>query len=173
MSKEFRLFPPGAPGVSTDKFIFSRVDGTSPTGFSNYLLTLSELAIALGISFTLEFLIGNGIDVITVGLKPTAVIVTPRAGIITGWTILSADSVPTPGSIVIDLYKDTYANYPPTAIDTITGSAKPTISGDIKATSTILTGWITSFAKNDILIPNVDSITSLKAVKVLIAYSIP
>jgi hypothetical protein len=32
------------------------------------------------------------------------------------------------GSIVIDLWKDTYANYPPTVADTITASAKPTLS---------------------------------------------
>ena len=33
----------------------------------------------------------------------------------------------TSGSIVIDVWKDTYANFPPIVADTITASAKPTL----------------------------------------------
>jgi hypothetical protein len=65
------------------------------------------------------------------------------------------------GSIVIDIWKDSYANYPPTVADTITGSAKPTITTDTKANSSTLTGWTTSVTAGDILYFNVDSVTSI------------
>jgi hypothetical protein len=173
MSREFRLFPSGAPTVAGDKFLFSRVDPASPTGFSNYTATLAQLAFALGISFFVELLIGDGVNVIVPGAKPTAVIVFPRSAILASWTLLSADSGPTAGSIVIDLWKTTYANYPPTLANTITAAAKPSLSNAIKSTSSVLTGWTTSFTTGDILIPNVDSVTGLKAAKLLLAYSLP
>lgn len=43
MSLAYRLFPSGAPPADTDKILISRADVTSPTGFSNYLLTWAEL----------------------------------------------------------------------------------------------------------------------------------
>lgn len=170
MSKEFSQFPSGAPLDPADRFLIGRADGGSVSGYSNYIVTLAQLASILGIKFYLEFLIGNGTDLITTGLKPTGVIVAPRDGIFNSWILLSADITPISGSIVIDIYKDTYANYPPTAADTITGSAKPTISSDIKNTSSVLTGWTTAFNAGDILIPNVDSVSGLKAVKLLLGY---
>jgi hypothetical protein len=68
------------------------------------------------------------------------------------------------GSIVVDIWKDTYANYPPTVADTITASAKPTISSATKGQSSTLTGWTTTIAAGDILAFNVDSITTCQRV---------
>jgi len=76
---------------------------------------------------------------------------------ITEWTLLGDQS----GSIVVDIWKDTYANYPPTVADTITASAKPTISTATKGNSSTLTGWTTSVAAGDTLRFNIDSVTSL------------
>jgi hypothetical protein len=85
----------------------------------------------------------------------------PTACTITGWTVLSIDASPaTSGSIVIDVWKDTYANFPPTVGDTITAAAKPTITTATKATGAP-TGWTTAVAADDILAFNVDSCTSL------------
>jgi hypothetical protein len=81
----------------------------------------------------------------------------PYAATITGVYLLADQS----GSIVIDIWKDTYANYPPTDADTITASAPPTISSATKATDTTLTGWTTSVAANSIFIANVDSCTTI------------
>ena len=64
------------------------------------------------------------------------------------------------GDIVIDIWKDAYANYLPTVADTITASAKPTISAGTKYESTTLTGWARHFAPGDILLFNVDSIAT-------------
>ena len=80
---------------------------------------------------------------------------------INNWTIVADAS----GSIVIDIWKDTYANYPPTdSPDSITASAPPTLSSAAAATSSTLTGWTTSLTKGDILRFNVDSITTCKRV---------
>jgi hypothetical protein len=79
---------------------------------------------------------------------------------IVGWTLLANQS----GSIVFDIWKDTYANYPPTVADTITASAKPTISSATKGQSTTLTGWTTSVASNDTLRFKIDSVTNIQHV---------
>lgn len=79
---------------------------------------------------------------------------------ITEWTMLADVS----GSAVIDIWKDTYANYPPTVADTITGSAKPTISASTKGQSSTLTGWTTTIAAGDTLRFNVDSASTLNRV---------
>jgi hypothetical protein len=94
------------------------------------------------------------------------VLVVPWACTITQVTLLSADPAITSGSIVIDIWKDSYANYPPTVADTITASAKPTITSAIKSQDAVLTGWTTTITAGDILAFNVDSVTALKRVRV-------
>jgi hypothetical protein len=70
------------------------------------------------------------------------------------------------GSIVVDIWKDTYAQYPPIGADSITASAKPTIASTTKAQDTTLTGWTTSIVAGDILRFNVDSVATLTRVTV-------
>lgn len=65
------------------------------------------------------------------------------------------------GSVVIDIWKDTYANFPPTGADTITAAAKPTLSGAQKYQDATLTGWTTAIAAGDILAYNVDSVATI------------
>ena len=65
------------------------------------------------------------------------------------------------GSVVIDIWKDTYANYPPTVADTITAAAKPTLSAANKSQDTTLTGWTTALTAGDILYFNVDSVATI------------
>jgi hypothetical protein len=49
--------------------------------------------------------------------------------------------------------------------------ALPTVITAIKATSTTLTSWTTTFALGDIFYVNVNSSTSFKAVKLIISYT--
>jgi hypothetical protein len=109
-------------------------------------LGLSTVAIA--------FVIGGGVSTITTGVKGDITI--PFACTITEWTILADQS----GSIQIDIWKDSYANYPPTVADTITASAKPLISAATKGQSSTLTGWTTSIDAGDTLRFNVDSVST-------------
>ena len=92
------------------------------------------------------------IDATTTGLKLPFHRV-PYNCTITGWELVGDVS----GDVVIDLWKDTYANLLPTVSDSITGSAKPTLSSALKATSTTLTSWTTTLAAGDYIGANVDS----------------
>jgi len=104
--------------------------------------------------------IDNGANVIPTGVNGNLVI--PFACTISQWTLLANES----GSIVIDIWKDSYANYPPTVGDSITASAKPTITTASKGQSSTLTGWNTTLLAGDILRFNVDSVTTIKAVDI-------
>ncbi len=107
---------------------------------------------------SLTFIIDGGGVAITTGIKGDLTI--PFAGTITEWTLLADQS----GSILIDIWKDSYANYPPVDADSITASAPPTLSSVSKNQSSTLTGWTTSISAGDILRFNVDSITTCQRV---------
>ncbi len=110
----------------------------------------------------LVFIIDGGGSVIEVGQKGH--LVCPFSGAIQS-VELEADQS---GSIVIDIWKDIYSNYPPTDADSITASAPPTISSAQKAKDSTLTGWTTQVAKDDILAFNVDSCTTITRVTITI-----
>jgi hypothetical protein len=111
---------------------------------------------------TLTFIIDGAGSAITTGQKGHLEI--PFACTITGWTILADQS----GSIVVDVWKDTYANFPPTVADTIAGSEKPTLSSAQKNQDLTLTTWTTSVAAGDILAFNVDSVATVTRVTISI-----
>ena len=71
-----------------------------------------------------------------------------------------------PGSIVVDIWKDTYANFPPTNDDSITASAPPTISSAQKSQDSTLAGWTKSISSGDILAFNVDSCATITRVTI-------
>ena len=79
--------------------------------------------------------------------------------------VLLADQT---GDIVVDIWKDTYANFPPTVADTITASAKPTISSGIKYQDSTLTGWTKTISAGDILRFNIDSVTDITRCTVIL-----
>lgn len=119
-----------------------------------------------GQTFAIAYTIGNGVDAITTGQLKHALSF-EFSGTITGVRLEANAS----GSIVLDLWKDTYANYPPTAADSICASAKPTLSSAIKSVDTTLTGWTKTFAAGDALIVNVDSASTVTAVTLTIIYT--
>jgi len=113
-----------------------------------------------GTEASLTFIIDGGGSAITTGQKGHLEI--PFACTITQVTMLADQS----GSIVVDIWKDTYANFPPTDADSITASAPPTISSAQKSQDATLTGWTTAIAAGDILAFNVDSCTTIKRVTI-------
>ena len=68
------------------------------------------------------------------------------------------------GSIVVDIWKDTYANFPPTNTDSITNTTPPTITTAQKSQDSILTNWTTTINTGDILAYNVTSCTNITRV---------
>ncbi len=109
---------------------------------------------------SIGFLIDGGGAPITPGLKGTLAV--PFDCTITSW-VLMAD---TTGSVTIDLWKSSFAAYPPSAANSITASAKPAIAADLKATSSTLTGWTSAIAAGDILAFNVDAASAITRVSV-------
>ena len=110
----------------------------------------------------IPFLIGDGSNVITTGLG-SAIGPFDFAFEISAWSLLAWQS----GSISVDLYKCTYAQWDagathPVAGDKITASAPLAISSALKNQSSALTGWTATVAVGDILVPNVASVTSIK-----------
>ena len=104
----------------------------------------------------IAFVIDGGGQAITTGIKGDLEI--PFACEIMGVT-LGADQT---GSIQVDIWKDTYANFPPTDADSITASAVPAISSSNKYQDSTLTGWTKSISAGDILRFNVDSVSTIQ-----------
>lgn len=111
-----------------------------------------------GTNLSITFIIDGGGSAITTGIKGDLTV--PFSATITEWTLLADQS----GSIVVDIWKDTYANYPPTVADTITAAAKPTITTATKGQSSTLTAWTTTITAGDTIRFNVDSITTVTRV---------
>lgn len=72
------------------------------------------------------------------------------------------------GGCVIDVWKDSYANAPPTNDDTITASAPPTLSSAAKSEDATLTGWTKTISSGDVLAFNVDSATTVTRVTLIL-----
>ncbi|HRT59125.1 MAG TPA: hypothetical protein P5038_21060 [Candidatus Paceibacterota bacterium] len=53
------------------------------------------------------------------------------------------------GNCTIDIWKDTYANYPPDIADSIVGGSPPALVASDKSVDSALTGWTTSVAAGD------------------------
>lgn len=117
--------------------------------------TYVDAAIAAHATRAITFAIDGGGAALTTGIK--ADVYVPYACTITAVTMLADQS----GSCVVDIWKDSYANYPPTIADTITASAKPTLGAATKSQDTTLTGWTTSVSAGDILRFNIDSASTI------------
>ena len=74
------------------------------------------------------------------------------------------------GSIVIDIWNDLIANYPPTVADTITASDKPTLSTATTSQDNDISTWTTSIPGGSTLRFNVDSITTVTRVQMILGY---
>lgn len=130
--------------------------GAAPTfqGISN--IDIAEIASGSSlIEASILLVIDGGGSAITTGVK--GYIEVPFDCSIQSVRMLADVS----GSAVVDIWKDTYANYPPTDADSITASAVPTISASIKSEDATLTGWTTTVSKGDMLGFNVDSASTI------------
>ena len=108
------------------------------------------------------FVIDGGGSTILAGIKGDIYI--PFNFVVTSAKLLADQT----GSIIVDIWKDTYANYPPTVADKITGSTPPTIAAATKSTDATLSGWTTTIPADSILRFNVNNVTSLQRVTVIL-----
>ena len=107
---------------------------------------------------TLNFVIDGGGSAITTGIKGH--IVLDGDYTVTGWTIIADQS----GSIVVDVNRATYTNFPTTA--SIAGSELPTLSSAQKNEDLTLSTWTTTLSARDVLEFEVDSATTVTRVTV-------
>ncbi len=149
-------------GIPTERFRITNTGALAVAGASNFgtagaaLISGGNAAPSWVDQFSsITFIFSAGGVTLPLGIAGSLTI--PFDCQITEWTLLADQT----GSIVVDIWKDTYANYPPTVADTITGSAKPTISTSNKAQSSTLTGWTTTINSGDILRFNIDSVSAL------------
>jgi len=103
----------------------------------------------------MTIIIDGGESEILTGIKADVQVM--KARVIKKVSMLADQS----GSIVINIWKDSYANFPPTVDDKITASAPPTISSATKSEDATLTDWTKSISAGDILRFNVDSCTTI------------
>lgn len=83
-------------------------------------------------------------------------IVIPYNCTITKVTVLTSGGT---GSCVIDIWKSTFANYPPSSLNTICGGSKPSITNDVKYQDSTLSDWTLNLLANDILVFNLSSVS--------------
>lgn len=148
--------------------VLSRTLNSSSTGS---LLSLSGSAVvyvtAAAADITQITAIGYAIDgggaAIVAGLLGGSLRV-PFSCTVDSVTLLADQT----GSIVVDIWKDSYAAFPPTVADSICASAKPTLSSAAKSEDATLTGWTTAIAAGDILRFNVDSATTVQNVTIIL-----
>jgi len=89
--------------------------------------------------------IDGGGSAITSGIKGDARV--NYNGVITNATLL-CDQV---GTIELDIWKDSYTNFPPTVADSIVASNYPNTSSAAKYEDSTLTSWTTSITSGDVL----------------------
>jgi len=121
------------------------------------VLGFGALPASGGGARAVTFVVGDGLNVITTGPQGVFPQI-PFAGTISRWTLV-ADIA---GSLVLDVWKTTYAGAPPTDGNTITGSEKPTLAGIQKNEDTTLTTWTTTVAAGDVLGFEVESAATVK-----------
>lgn len=158
-------FVPDPP--TTGQPLFTWYETDTNTGWV-YTTAWHQLTAAASSANTraITFTIDGGGSVPSTGVKGD--ISVPYAATITGVRMLADQS----GSAVIDIWKDTYANYPPTIADTITASALPTITTATKSQDTTLTGWTTSISAGDTLRFNLNSISTITRVVLILTVTV-
>ena len=169
--------------IQGNLIIFPNGSMSTPVSFDTPLITTDELGDSGSGEVTmLSDLDLNGFDLVnlqvvagvmfdggggTIAVGTEVELRVDQGFTITGWYML-ADAV---GSIKIDVWKDTFANYPPTNADTITGGNEPELSFERKGSDFTLTGWNTTVVTGDILKFRVDSSSFVERVSLYLVGS--
>lgn len=126
------------------------------SGLATVSTTGSYLSLTNRPKKNINFMIDGGGVELTPGVKGYAI--SDITGTIDSWTILSD----TTGTVVVDVKKSTYNNFPTTT--SIASSDKPTLTESRKNQNSTLTVWTTSVVAGDILEFVVDSASTVTQV---------
>ena len=128
-----------APGDMITAAIWNQDVGANPTAL---------LPVAL------EFFIDGGGAVITAGIKGPLEV--PFKCDLSAGRLFADQN----GTLQVDVWKDTYANYPPADADSITGGDELALSAVDTYEDTSLTNWTKPTAAGSVFFFNVDSSTA-------------
>ena len=99
-----------------------------------------------------------------IGIKTDFVV--PHDMLITNWTMLADVE----GSIEVDLWKSNLDDYPPTVAGSVTGTDKPRLSSQVKASSSALTGWTKTWLAGECIRVNLDSALHLSRASAILEF---
>lgn len=156
----------GSANDTTANYLIPKISGSGTVALYEHNDGGNEVIVISGTSVLggLNFMIGDGVSVIATGQKGQ--VRWPFGGTVQRASLMSVIS----GSIVVDIWKDSWANYPPNSGDSITASAKPTLSSARNSEDTTLSGWTTAFSEGDVYVFNVDSASTLTQVTLELKY---
>jgi hypothetical protein len=97
-----------------------------------------ERAIAPAQVQAVTIMIDGGGSPISPGVKGAAKV--PVGSTLDAWEIVSVDN--TTGDIIVELWQDTYPNFPPTSADIIGAEERPTLNAQTKNADTSLNGGV-------------------------------
>lgn len=153
----------GADPAGTAAGLIAALDAADvgADGYGTAATLVDALADAVSLrSFGIT--IDGGTDVITTGIKRQVRV--PFSGTIVDWTLLADET----GSIVMDVWRSTFAASPPVLAGSITGTEKPTIVSAAKSEDAVLTTWNTTVTAGDVFLFVVDSVSLLTGVTLTI-----
>jgi hypothetical protein len=133
----------GAVEFLTDRLYYTQTTNT----------TRKTVAAIDDIKHTPTAVWGDNVSATSVKALTASYVRVPYSGTIVSWSIIANVSC----TCVLDVWK-TNATLP-TVSNTITASAKPSLSSATTASSSTLTGWTTAVAVGDVFGFNLDSIT--------------
>jgi hypothetical protein len=144
---------PSVSGVTTIK-----VPGGTLTDEGSGVVSIDLLAGASGTTarpVKVEFG-GDGATPLEAGMY--AFVEVPFNCTVQSWSLFADQT----GSAVIDVWKDSYGNFPPTIADSICGGAEPELSSAQKAVGTDLSAWTTtSLTSGDVLKVYLSSVSTV------------
>jgi hypothetical protein len=115
---------------------------------------------------TITYVMDGGGQVLSTGVKGPMIV--PEWVFVYEW-ILIADRV---SSAVVDIWRAAYpTGYPPTVANSITGSTPPTLTGQLNAQGTTLTGWTPMLNQNDAILYNINSVASAQRLTLILLCS--
>ena len=154
-----QVFPASGDSIG-DNPVDTSVSIQPKTTLTIYFLESNWVIISLNGAddiVTINFIIDGGGSTITTGIKGHLIV--DFACEVLEWATVADQS----GSIVVDVNRATFANYPTTA--SIAGTELPTISSSTKGEDRTLTSW-SDIDAGDVLEFEVDSITDCQRVTV-------
>jgi hypothetical protein len=143
------------------------ITGAGSQGFTGIqgVTGVSPPAVSVGATGLLNIIIDGGGEAISAGIKGDLSL--PFDFYIDSWKIYAKET----GSILFDIWKSNYSDFPPTSFNAMhVGATGPNIVAGIKNTATTSDWGSPTGAAQDVLRINVDSVSTVQLVSLMLNY---